>query len=351
MKFGLFGGAVSRATNDAASDSAAYAQFVKYVQEAEALGYHSLFVVEHHFTGMGQVSASLNFLSYLAAKTSRIRLGTGVSVLPWHNPALLAEQAATVDLLSGGRLDFGIGKGYRDYEFSGFCIPPNEAPARFEESLEVIRKAWTTNGRFSHEGKYWRFNNIVVEPTPVQRPHPPIWQGAGSDEAIRRAARGGFNLLLDQVGSIEIVLERIAVFKEACESADRRYRPDMVGVARALQIVHSDEERAAAIKTRRVVLSNVGGLARGKDAERLAKIGSMTDADIEKDDAPLLGTPAEIVARLKKLRDGGVDTILITQGPNASVDILREFATTVMPAFGGQGATIASKPMPRFRSA
>ena len=111
MKFGLFGGA--RAKGGPAGDSHAYHDFVNYVVEAEKLGFSSVFLVEHHFTGFGQVSASMSLLAYLAARTERIRLGTAVVVLPWHNPVLVAEQAATLDLLSNGRLDFGVGKGYR----------------------------------------------------------------------------------------------------------------------------------------------------------------------------------------------------------------------------------------------
>ena len=88
-------------------------------------------------------------MSYLAARTEKIRLGTAVVVLPWHNPALLAEQAATLDLLSNGRFDFGVGKGYRPYEFSGFGVPQDEATARFDEAIAVIRKAWTPKGQFS----------------------------------------------------------------------------------------------------------------------------------------------------------------------------------------------------------
>src|SRR5215208_5404536 len=122
MRFGLFGGARIDADNSV-SDSQSYREYIDYVCAAEAMGFHSVFLVEHHFTGINQVSASINFLTYLAAKTSRIRLGTAVIVLPWHNPVLLAEQAATLDLLSDGRFDFGIGKGYRWGEFHGFCIP------------------------------------------------------------------------------------------------------------------------------------------------------------------------------------------------------------------------------------
>src|SRR5438067_13301536 len=126
MRFGLFGGARTD-PGEQASDSRIYSDYIDYICEAEQLGFHSVFLVEHHFTGFGQVSATLNFLTYLAAKTTTMRLGTAVLVLPWHNPALLAEQAATLDLLSNGRFDFGVGKGYRWGEFHGFCIPMAEA--------------------------------------------------------------------------------------------------------------------------------------------------------------------------------------------------------------------------------
>src|ERR1700731_3037264 len=248
MKFGLFGGA--RARGGPAGDSHAHHDFINYVVEAERLGFSSVFLVEHHFTGFGQVSASMSLLAYLAARTERIRLGTAVVVLPWHNPILGAEQAATLDLLSNGRLDFGVGKGYRSYEFSGFCIPPEEATERFDEAMEVIRKAWTSPGRFSHHGKRWKFDNIVVEPSPIQQPHPPFWLGAGSAESIRRAAREGYNLLLDQIGSTDLPIERVAIFREECAKHGRAYHSMMVAVTRGLQIVRSAQERQKALQTR-----------------------------------------------------------------------------------------------------
>ncbi len=101
--------------------------FIDLNVEAEALGYHGTFLVEHHFSGWNQVSATLMLQTALAMRTTTLRLGSAVIVLPWHNPVLLAEQAATLDLISGGRLDFGIGKGYRHNEFAGFCIPIEEA--------------------------------------------------------------------------------------------------------------------------------------------------------------------------------------------------------------------------------
>jgi alkanesulfonate monooxygenase SsuD/methylene tetrahydromethanopterin reductase-like flavin-dependent oxidoreductase (luciferase family) len=295
MQFGLFGGARTK-RSAGIEDSQGYESFIEYVMEADRLGFRQLFMVEHHFTGQGQVSASMTLLAYLASKTQKIRLGTAVVVLPWHNPVLVAEQAATLDLLSGGRLDFGVGKGYRQAEFDGFCIPMAEATERFDEAMEIIRKAWTSAGRFSHHGKLWHYDNIVVEPEPLQRPHPPLWLAAGSQDSVRRAAREGYNLLLDQLAQVDQIIQRIAIFR-------------------------SESERQQAYETRKRVISNIGDLARDKLADR-----------VEEDTAPLLGTPDEVIARLKQLEAGGATNILLVD-PNASVGNLRAFAREVMPSF------------------
>src|SRR3954453_19581862 len=127
MRFGLFGSAAARRGSGEFDSTEGYRDFIEYNIEAEALGFQGTFVVEHHFTGFGQVSATINLLTWLGARTRTLRLGTAVMVLPWHNPVLLAEQAATLDLLSGGRLDFGIGSGYRYNEFLGFDVGMDEA--------------------------------------------------------------------------------------------------------------------------------------------------------------------------------------------------------------------------------
>lgn len=340
MRFGLFGGAKA-ASDGTVGDSAGYADYIAYVREAERLDFHSLFVVEHHFTGHAQVSASLNLLSYLAACTTRLRLGTAVVVLPWHNPVLLAEQAATLDLLSNGRLDFGVGKGYRTPEFEGFCIPPEEATERFDEAIEIIRKAWTSKTRFSHHGKRWNFENVVVEPAPLQRPHPPFWLGAGSTESIRRAAREGYNLLLDQVGSIDLTIERAAIFREECARIGRPYDQMMVGATRGLQLLRNEGERKAALLTRVQVLQAIGTLARGRDAARYARPEAISTEMVAGDDAALLGTTPEVIERLARLEAGGVEFVLLV-APHPTIDELRQFAEEVMPAFANMRTPVAS---------
>src|SRR5215472_333411 len=331
MQFGLFGGARTSRMRPQA-DSTGYGDFITYVKQAERLGFGHVFLVEHHFTGYGQLSASLTLLSYLAACTTRIRLGTAVVVLPWHNPVLLAEQVATLDLLSNGRFDFGVGKGYRPPEFSGFSIPIEEATERFDETMAFLRKAWAASERFSHHGKRWHFDNIIIEPRPTQQPHPPLWMGAGSFESIRRAAQGGFNLLLDQIAPIDLTIERVAHYKAELQQLGRPYRPGTIGASRALQIIKTEKEREQAYALRAKVLKAIGGLARGPGAERYQNIGSHADPNLASEESALLGTPEEIIARLKKLESGGVDYVLLVD-PTGSKEALRTFAEEIMPQF------------------
>ena len=180
-------------------------------------------------------------------RTTTLRLGTAVIVPPWHNPVLLAEEAATLDLLSRGRLDLGIGKGYRHSEFKGFQIAPEEAEARFEEAVEVMTRAWTTRERFSHKGRFWHFEDIVVEPPPAQRPHPPLWVAAGNPHSIRRAAARGFNLILDQYASPATLGERIAIYRAEREASSGVFDPMQVTVARQLYVAKDRADKEAAL--------------------------------------------------------------------------------------------------------
>ena len=250
MRFGLFGGAAAPRLPDAAASAEGFFDFVETNVEAEALGFHSSFVTEHHFTRIGQLSAPLTLLTYVAARTTRLRLGTAILVLPWHNPVLLAEQVATLDLLSRGRLDLGIGKGYRHNEFAGFALPPDEAEPRFEEVLDVMVRALASNDPFSHRGRFFRFDEVVVEPPPYQRPHPPLWLAAGSAASITACARRGFNLLLDQFASPQQIKDRIALYRRELEAAGHAFDPMRVAVARNIFVAEDaaekDEARQAA---------------------------------------------------------------------------------------------------------
>ncbi len=343
MKFGLFGSAQAKRGQGPDVDSAkGYRDYLEYNVEAEALGFHSAFAVEHHFTGFGQVSATINLLTYLAAQTTTLRLGTAVMVLPWHNPVLLAEQAATLDLLSGGRLDFGVGKGYRYNEFEGFGIPMEEAGERFEESLDVLTRAWTSDDPWSHSGKYWNFSNVIVEPPTIQKPHPPFWMGAGSPNSIEAVAERGFNLLLDQFAPVDVTLERMATFRAAVEKRGRRFDADEVGVARGLYVAKDAADRDAAIERRIAARTRIDNLAQRPDGANKASIMSYDDTTETAMEAALFGTVDEIAEKITRLRDGGVRYLLLSDG-GSGIEGLRRFSAEIIPAFADSDTAEAAE--------
>jgi len=330
MRFGLFGGP---SRGDSHSDADAYGRYADMVVEAEQLGFTGAYLVEHHFTGRGQISSSLTMLAYLAARTSSMRLGSAVVVVPWHNPLLLAEQAATVDVLSGGRLDLGVGRGYRDYEFTGFGVAQDEAGARFDEAIAVLRRAWASDGRFSHHGPTWDFEDVVVEPRPIQQPHPPLWMGAGSPASIERAGREGYRLFLDQVGSFELTAERVATYRAARETAGFAYSPSDVAVTRALRIAHTSDERDQQLERHVATLTTLAESSNATTADGRSANPFHSPADSRREAAEasaILGTPEECIERLRVLEEGGVEQVLFA---GATIEDLRFFAAEVMPAF------------------
>ena len=137
-------------------------------------------------------SVPLVLASAIAARTTRLRIGTGVSVLPLCHPIRIAEEAATVDQVSQGRLDFGVGRSGFARAYAGYGIPYNESRERFQESLEIILKAWT-NERFSHTGTYFSCDDLTVIPRPYQKPHPPIWVAATTQDTFPLVGRMGFS--------------------------------------------------------------------------------------------------------------------------------------------------------------
>ena len=336
MRFGIFGSAQAKRGGPDVDSGAGFRDFVEHNIEAEALGYSSSFVVEHHFTGFGQISATLNLLTWIGARTTTLRLGTAVMTLPWHNPVLLAEQAATVDLLSGGRLDFGVGQGYRHNEFAGFCVPMEEAEARFEESLDVILKAWTSDTPWTHHGKHWHFDEVVVEPPTAQRPHPPIWMGAGRPASIKRVAAYGFNLLLDQFAPIATIGERIALFKAEVEAHGRVFNPLSVAVTRSIHVSTTAAEREKALETRLAARRRMDRLAQRPDGQNTASMMSYADTLEAAEAGALYGTPDEIAVKLQALRDVGAEQVLVNSAGGR--ESLRRFARDVMPAFAGEPA-------------
>src|SRR5919202_331766 len=174
---------------------------------SESLGFDSVWLTEHHFSDYGLSAAPSVLAATLAARTSRVNIGTAVYVIPFHNPVRLAEETASLDILSGGRLVVGIGRGNRPLEFVGHQIAQDESRTRMEEGVKVLIAAWTQD-KVTFNGRYWRLNNLPVEPKPVQKPHPPLAVAATSDESITWTARNGWRLLSSGLGTALPTLQR-----------------------------------------------------------------------------------------------------------------------------------------------
>jgi alkanesulfonate monooxygenase SsuD/methylene tetrahydromethanopterin reductase-like flavin-dependent oxidoreductase (luciferase family) len=172
-----------------------YRQILDEIELAEELGWQCFMLNEHHFLGYGGlVPNPAVLLAAAAARTSRIRLGPCIAILSLRHPLQSAEEYALVDAVSGGRLEFGIGSGNTALDYRVFGVPEEEGRERMQEALAVILKAWSTE-RFSHHGKFWRFEEITLYPRPVQRPHPPVWVAGTSPENLAWAGRNGYHIM------------------------------------------------------------------------------------------------------------------------------------------------------------
>ena len=335
MKFGLFMGIWENPKAEGDLHKILH-QVVDYILHAERLGYISTFLTEHHFTGLPQIPSSLTVLSYLAARTTTMRLGTAVTILPWHNPLLLAEEIGTLDLLSNGRFDCGIGRGFRYTECRGFGIPGEELGPRFDEALEVLQKAWAAKGRFSHHGKYWNFDDAIIDPRPIQKPHPPVWVSAASDASLRRTAQLDYNLLLAQFGDATEIGKKLRCYKEATEACGRRFDPMRVGVTRAFHLTKNEAETEAALEHHLHVLANNRKLS--SDPNNVG--GSVYRAPAASGDADniwLIGTHDQIVRRLNSLKDEGVEYVMLIDTAG-DIGSLERFAADIVPIFDRPGA-------------
>ncbi len=167
---------------------------IALVDHAEAVGLDEIWLAEHHFSEYGVMPSTQVFASYIAARTERIRIGSAVVVLPFHNPIRVAEEFGLIDVLSGGRLDFGIGRGYQPAEFRGYGIPIESSRDRFNEAEAIIKQAWTQES-VNFEGKYYQFENVKPRPKPLQQPHPPLFGASLNPETIKYQAMKKMNLL------------------------------------------------------------------------------------------------------------------------------------------------------------
>jgi probable F420-dependent oxidoreductase len=210
--------------DDPRPDTEIYREAIEIGAELETLGFDSVWTSEHHFVDDGYMPSQLPTLAAIAARTSRIRLGTGVLLAPMFDPLHLAEDAATVDLISNGRLTLGLGIGWRREEFAGFGISMRERGSRLEGHLAVLRQAWS-EGLVIGDGRHHQYDGLNVTPKPAQDGGPPIWLGGSAEAAVRRVGRLADGYLGSGVDAGRLAERMIWVREEALAA---RRDPDAI---------------------------------------------------------------------------------------------------------------------------
>ena len=309
-------------------------------------GYDAIWLAEIHFQKDRSVlSAPLAVAAAIAGRTRRVKLGIAVQVLPLSHPLHIAEDVATIDHLSGGRIDFGVGRSGLPAHYRGFNVSYTESRDRFLETLEVLRKAWTQE-RFSHEGKYFQFRDVCVVPKPFQRPHPPIRIAATTQDTYPMVGRMGYPIFLAvRTSSISELTRWIGSYHEAWTAAGHPGRGE-VGVIVPVYVAETarrarEEPEASAMHFSRSIGK---ALAASQTTTMRTEAGNrLIDISYDEvlEDFAVYGTPEAVADRLLELREAlGHSTLSVWmnsggQVPHARVlASMRLFADRVMPRLG-----------------
>jgi alkanesulfonate monooxygenase SsuD/methylene tetrahydromethanopterin reductase-like flavin-dependent oxidoreductase (luciferase family) len=350
VEFGYFTLSDNHYENNPRTANEFVADIAEEGMHADRLGMHSVWIGEHHFNSLGVLSRPDLVLAYLAARTKHVRLAPAVTVLPLHHPISVAEQWATLDLLSNGRVDFATGRGYDEREYLPFHVSFADNQGIFEEGLEVVRKLWEAPGRISHHGKYFSFDDVRITPKPVQRPIP-SYVGSFSKLSIELAARLGCGLIVApfaaamSFGGLRQVAE---LYHATC--AKHGTKPGRLMCSYFTHFADGKEQDAAA-RARQVryyrecVIPAFPGDPKTAPpsyryfvdiVDRLQKVKpeDLTENSV------LLGSPARITETLKKVEAAGFAEVILYFNvglkPHAQVkDEMARFMAEVAPAFDG----------------
>ena len=249
--------------------NAVYARAIERFDIMDREGYDAVWLAEHHFSAFS-VCPSVHMMGTIAAaRTKRLRIGTAVSLAPFYHPLRLAEEVALLDVLSGGRVNWGAGRGFSRGEFTAFGVPPEESTERFRENVEIVLRAWTEE-RLSYQGTHFQCDSVEVLPKPMQRPHPPVWMAATSESAIDWAASRGFSILMDPHCTHAELGQKRAHYGERMAAAGFKAAERDIPMARLIAIADTTE-RAAEVAARGaawMVRSYVGPQHRGVRTEQ-----------------------------------------------------------------------------------
>lgn len=334
-----------------ASDASAFADSFAQVDAAERMGLDAMWLAELHFNPERSVLASpLILAAAIAARTSRMKIGTAVQVLPLCHPLRLAEEVATIDHLSNGRLIFGVGRSGFAHTYKTYGVDYGESRERFVETLEIVKGCFTQE-RFSHKGKHFAYDNVRLSPRPVQQPWPEIRIAAASPDTYEEAATMGHAIFVAaRTGNLSELKPMVKIYRAAWKAAGH---PGDGAVYLRVPVYVADTEAAAREEPRESILHllrTIGGrLAESakldsaraieKRGERGAKMVSIEYDEVLKE-RMIVGTPQGVIDRLAEVKEQlGLDGILAELNPGSLIPhervmrALRLLCEDVIPAF------------------
>ena len=314
--------------------SAHLADDLALVRRAAELGFDGIVKGSHYSAHPFEYVQQIPFLAHVAAIAPRLRLICGLVLLPLHKPLDLAEQLATLDILSGGRLVFGCGLGYRDVELKAFGVPRGALGRRFEECLEAVKRLWTEDF-VTMKGSHFELDHANCTAKPLQRPMPPIWIGANADVAIRRAARLGDCWYINPHNTLATIERQLEVYKRALDECGKPF-PTELPMRREVFVAPS---RAEAIRRAQPYLEEKYKAYRAWGQDKVMPEGDDFDHAFAEllEDRFLLGSPQEVAEQMVRLnRRFGVNHIAASVHwpgmPNSlALDQLQILAEEVMP--------------------
>ena len=345
MKFGLF---YIVQWHENRTQQQALQEALEQIELADRLGMDGVWLGEHHFSRHGLLSALSTFAGHVAARTKRIRIGTAVVVTPLHNPILVAEEAGMLDILSGGRLDLGVGSGYQRQEFDGLGVDIEESRERFRESVDVIRKAWTEE-RLTFHGKYTHVDDLEVMPKPLQMPHPPLYIAVSTTpSSIEFAASQALPIILGgPTATMGTSPQALKTWREQMERFGHPHAhidpPVAMDIHVAPTVEEAEEDAVGRADFSAKIIAKIGSpiAADGtvpKGYENWANRQKDRELAIESRSRTLRGTPEVVAERLEQVREQGINHVFGFFGfPGLPHEkILRSiemFAKEVMPKF------------------
>jgi alkanesulfonate monooxygenase SsuD/methylene tetrahydromethanopterin reductase-like flavin-dependent oxidoreductase (luciferase family) len=316
-------------------DARVYAQVVEQAQAAEELGYDSVWLTEHHFTQYGRPGIS-PLATGIAMRTRRIRIGTAVYVLPIHHPLAIAADAAVVDILSGGRLDFGVGRGYQPEELLAFGVDFETCRDRHNEALEIIVQAWT-RGEIEYDGRFWQIPHREFRPLPLQQPHPPIWQPIVSPVSFEESVRLKKHAIMGSYASpLEKVERSYRTWYETIDrlGADRGAFQSMCPVL--VHVADTDAEARRRCQESFVWNARMFGSLIEPGRPDLKQYYADVTFDFIYDHCALIGTPDRVAGQVEWLKERGVAHLVCLMNVGdmdheAVLDSMERFASEIIP--------------------